>query len=96
MATEDTAPPATQETQEEGEDTTDSSPPRSYVSPGSSEHNEEKEGVTLSPELPIRDTIQISRQNSSDSDIAPPVHQFVAYPSNIYDSDGSDGRYDNP
>lgn len=92
MATE-TAPSASLE---EDEDNTDTSPPRSYVSPGSSEHNEEKEAAVSSPEQPIRNTINISRQNSSDSDPVPPVapaHQFLPYSPNIYDSDGSDGRY---
>lgn len=72
-----------------------SSPNRSYVSPGSSEHYDAKESEKYSPEQPIKGTIHISRQNSTDSEsypIAPPAHQFVPYPSNIYDSDASDGR----
>lgn len=90
MATK-AGPPAAKQGEEEDNDT---SPHHSYVSPDSSGHNEGKESELSSPEQPKRDTINITRQNSSDSEIplVPPVHQFVAYSTNIYDSDTSDGR----
>ena len=90
MATE-AAQPAADKAEEDYENTCS---PQSYVSPVSDDHKEGKEAGKTSPEQPTRGTINMSRQNSSDSEIpvAPPVHQFFAPSQNIYDSDGSDGR----
>lgn len=72
------------------------SPNRSYVYPESNEQTDVKESEQYSPEQPRKSTNHISRQNSADDSdsipIAPPTHQFVSYPSNVYDSDASDGR----
>ena len=83
----------------EDEDDRSLSPVQSYLSPASSgtasqptESMQEEQGTT---ETPQRDSIAAPRKYSSDSEVIPipPVHQFGAFPPNIYDSDASDGRY---
>ena len=88
--------------EENGEEKAAKSPLQSYVSSSSSvtgsQNNEmtNKEDEQTSQDVPTkRDTINLIRSNSNDSEPIPPfqpVHQFVSHPQNIYDSDASNGR----